>query len=80
MIKFDSSCSYNSNMELFIVEQYNLHITLSVLVHFEISTTVYPLFIYEVPLFQVFQQMITMWIYFVLYAKQNVLPNLIYFY
>ena len=37
MIKFDSSSSYNSNMKLFIAEQYNLHITLSVLEHFEIS-------------------------------------------
>ena len=46
-------------MKLFIVEQYNLHITLSVLEHFEISTTVYRLFMYEVPVFQVFQQMIT---------------------
>ena len=46
-------------MNLFIVEQHTLHITLSVLEHFEISTTVYRLFPYEVPLFQVFQQMIT---------------------
>ena len=66
-------------MKLFVVEQYNLHITLSVLEHFEISTTVYTLFIYEVPLFQVFQQMFTVWIYFVLYATQNILLNLIYF-
>ena len=53
-------------MKLFIAEQYNLNITLSVLEHVEISTTVYAFFLYEVPLFQVFQQMIRVWISFLL--------------